>query len=57
MPADSRQQQKMIYAKRNQYGTKANAPEDWKWIFDSDWSEVKEDKIRMKRKRYNKFFK
>lgn len=35
----------MIYAKRSQYGSRDKAPEDWKWVFDSDWSKVEEEKL------------
>lgn len=45
MPAKSRKQQQMIYAKRSQYGSRDKAPEDWKWVFDSDWSKVEEEKL------------
>lgn len=37
MPPKSRQQQKMIYAKRGIYKTKANTPEKWKWIWEKGW--------------------
>jgi hypothetical protein len=47
MPADSRKQQQMIYAKRGQYKSKENTPEDWKWIWNDDWSKVKEEKDKL----------
>lgn len=58
MPAKSREQQQMIYAKRSQYGSRDKAPEDWKWVFDSDWNKVEEEKIvPYKRLFENKFTK
>jgi hypothetical protein len=42
MPSKSRDQQKMIFAKRSQYKTKADTPEDWKWVWNDDWIKVEE---------------
>lgn len=41
MPAKSKNQLKMIYAKRSQYGNKDKTPEKWKWIWEKDWTDVK----------------
>jgi hypothetical protein len=49
MPVKSREQQKMIYAKRSQYGSKENTPSDWKWIWEHDWSKVEEEFVLYKR--------
>lgn len=38
MPAKSKQQMKYIYAMRNKYGSKKNAPKDMKWVFDQEWT-------------------
>jgi len=39
MPPSSRQQQKMIYARRNQYGSKEKTPKQWQWIWDKGWEQ------------------
>lgn len=43
MPAKSRQQQKMIFARRGMYKTKANTPDKWKWIWDKGWEKLEEE--------------
>jgi hypothetical protein len=43
MPSKSENQRKMIFAKRNQYKTKANAPEEWKWVFEKGWETIEEN--------------
>jgi hypothetical protein len=35
--AKSQQQMKYIYAMRDKYGTKKNAPKNMKWVFDEEW--------------------
>lgn len=55
MPAKSQQQAKLIFAKRGQYGTKANAPEEWKWVFDKEWTddlEMKKLPKKLKKQKY-----
>lgn len=52
MPAKSRKQQKFIFAKRDEYGSKENTPEKWKWIWEKDWEKIEEylnavDEIKM----------
>lgn len=42
MPSSSEKQQKMIFAKRDQYKSKENTPDKWKWVWDSGWGKVKE---------------
>lgn len=37
MPPTSRQQQKMIFAKRSIYKTKEKTPDKWKFIWDKGW--------------------
>lgn len=37
MPSKSKQQYKFILTKRNQYKTKKDTPDKWKWIWDSEW--------------------
>ena len=37
MPAKSQSQRRLIFKKRDQYKNKENAPEKWKWVFDSEW--------------------
>lgn len=58
MPAKSRQQQKLIYAKRDQYGSKEKAPEEWKWVFDDEWSDLEENtnNERLKLRPYKRMF-
>ena len=41
MPAKSQQQLKFIYAIRNKYKTKKDAPKKFKWVFDEEWTDVK----------------
>lgn len=41
MPAKSQQQLKFIYAIRNKYKTKKEAPKKFKWVFDEEWTDVK----------------
>lgn len=43
MPSHSRQQQKMIFAKRSIYKTKANTPDKWKFIWDKGWEKLEEE--------------
>lgn len=43
MPAKSRKQQKMIFAKRGIFKNKANTPEKWKWIWDAGWEKLEEE--------------
>jgi len=51
MPAKSQQQLKFIYAKRNQYGSEAETPEKWKWIWEPAWTKVKAKKLPKKKKK------
>lgn len=37
MPAKSQKQRGLIFARRDQYGSKKNTPKKWKWIWDEDW--------------------
>lgn len=37
MPAKSQSQRGLIFARRDQYGSKKNTPKKWKWIWDEDW--------------------
>ena len=51
MPAKSQAQRGLIFARRDQYGSKKNTPKKWKWIWDEDW----ENKGKLpKRKRKKK---
>lgn len=46
MPSKSKKQMKFIYAMRKKYGSKKNAPQNKKWVFDSEWtSGVDMDKL------------
>lgn len=45
MPARSKQQLKLIYARRDMYKSKENTPEKWKWIWNSEWEDVDYDKL------------
>ena len=38
MPAKSKQQFKYIWAMRNKYKSKKNAPKSMKWAFDKEWT-------------------
>lgn len=37
MPAKSQSQRGLIFAKRDQYKSKAKTPDKWKWIWDEGW--------------------
>jgi len=37
MPTRSQSQRKLIFAKRSQYGSRAETPEKWKWVWEKDW--------------------
>jgi hypothetical protein len=37
MPARSQSQRGLIFARRDQYGSKKDTPKKWKWIWDDDW--------------------
>ena len=43
MPSRSEAQRKMIFTKRNIYGTKANTPADWRWIWDKGYNKLDRD--------------
>lgn len=45
MPAVSQKQFKFIQAMRSKYGSKSNAPEDKKWVFDKEWTDVDYKKL------------
>lgn len=40
MPAKSKQQFKYIYAMRRKYGSEKNAPDNMKWVFGKEWTDV-----------------
>jgi len=40
MPAKSKSQLRLIYARRNQYKSKAKTPKKWKWIWEKEWGEL-----------------
>lgn len=42
MPSKSKKQRKFIFAKRNQYKTKANTPKKWQWIWNDEWEKIEE---------------
>ena len=42
MPSKSSKQQQMIFAKRNQYGSKEKTPEKDKWIWEAGWNKIEE---------------
>lgn len=51
MPATSKQQFKYIWAMRNKYGSKKNAPKKMKWVFDKEWTDdVNYKKLPKKKK-------
>lgn len=55
MPAKSKSQFRYIQAMKSKYGSKSNAPEDMKWVFDSDWTSsvdydsLPENEIKLKK--------
>jgi len=48
MPAKSKRQLKYIYAMRNKYGNKKNAPKNMKWVFNDEWIHLKEKMTYLK---------
>lgn len=40
MPSRSKAQQKMIFARRKQYGSKEKTPDKWKWIWEKGWEKL-----------------
>lgn len=38
MPSKSKSQMRYIYAMRNKYKTKKNAPKNMKWVFNKEWT-------------------
>lgn len=57
MPAKSQQQLKFIYAMRNKYKSKRNAPRSMKWVFNTEWTEgVKMKKLPHKLHEVLKFY-
>ena len=42
MPAKSRAQQRMIFARRKQYGSREKTPKNWRWIWDPGYEELEE---------------
>jgi hypothetical protein len=53
MPAKSQKQRNMIFARRNQYGSKKNTPKNWEWI----WDEGFENKGKLPKKAKKKLVK
>jgi len=53
MPSRSEKQRNFIFAKRSEYKTKSNTPEDWQWVWDSEWEKIEE---RLPMKRYKPLF-
>jgi hypothetical protein len=45
MPSKSEAQRKLVFAKRGQYGSKSKTPEDWKWVWNDDWTRVEESSL------------
>ena len=52
MPSTSKSQFRYIQAMRSKYGSRSNAPEDKKWIFDSEWTDVNYDSLPEGIKKY-----
>jgi hypothetical protein len=50
MPAKSQAQRGLIFARRDQYGSKKNTPKKWKWIWSEDW----ENKGKLPKKKKKK---
>jgi hypothetical protein len=48
MPSSTEKQRNYIFYLRGKYKSKENTPEDEKWIWESGWEKVKENKIRTK---------
>jgi hypothetical protein len=45
MPVQSDAQRKLIFTRRDQYGTKEKTPKKWQWIWNKDWEESIEENI------------
>ena len=48
MPASSKRQLRLIYAKRKHYKTMKNTPKNWKWIWEEGWTKVDVKKLPQK---------
>lgn len=49
MPSKSKNQFKYIYAMRNKYKSKKNAPKNMKWVFNKEWTDdISFDKLPKK---------
>lgn len=58
MPIKSKKQYRYIMAMRSKYNSKKEAPEDMKWVFDSEWDNVDYDKLpEFEMNRYKSIFK
>jgi len=55
MPAVSQAQRRLIFGKRNQYGSKEKTPNKWKWIWSEDYENKGElpEKIEKESRIYN----
>jgi hypothetical protein len=53
MPSRSERQRNFIFAKRGEYKTKSDTPEDWKWVWNDEWEKIEE---RFPIKRYKPLF-
>ena len=58
MPAKSQAQRGLIFARRDQYGSKKNTPKKWKWIWDEDWENKGKlpKKVKKKKKKVNEAY-
>ena len=48
MPARSKNQFRLIQAKRSQYKSEANTPDEWKWVWEEKWTDVNFKKLPKK---------
>lgn len=56
MPAKSKKQLKYIYAMRNKYGSRKEAPKNMKWLFGKEWTkDVKMSKLKENILSYSEF--
>jgi hypothetical protein len=45
MPAQSKKQLALVYARRNQYGSKEKTPKKWLWVWKPEWGHLKEGHV------------
>ena len=56
MPAQSKQQLKLIYAIRGKYKTKKTTPKKWKWVWGEEWGHLKKESHIVSFQKFNESY-